>query len=173
MQTDDEIKFNVLYKTYKSYVRNVCRKYTSDSDQLDDFVSDAFVRIHKNIKNVNLDCCKTYISKITSSSCIDNIRKNDKHKNDVSIDTDNFYDTTVYDAGLDSQNTEEYIKSVIYKLEYPYRDIFVMFAIDGLRHKEIAEKLNMNINTVRCNYMKAKNAVSETIKQEMFLSFTS
>lgn len=166
MQTDSEVKFNILYKKYKTYVKTICRKYTNDSETLNDYVSESFVRIYKNIDKVNLDCCKTYISIITKSSCIDCIRKNKKRKCDVSIDSQYSYDEPYTETPTESDNTGEYVNSLIQTLENPYRDIFIMFVIEGLRHKEIAEKLNMNTNTVRCNYMKARTILASKIMEE-------
>ena len=71
-----------------------------------------------------------------------------------------------YEALAKSDNTGEYVNSLIQTLENPYRDIFIMFVIEGLRHKEIAEKLNMNTNTVRCNYMKARTILASKIMEE-------
>ena len=166
MLSDNEVKFNIIYKKYRSYVRGICRKYTNDPEVLDDYMSEAFTRVYKNIDKVNLDCCKTYISLMTKSSCIDCIRKEKKRKNDTRLDDLYTCDEPTYEPPVESENTESYVKGLIYDLENPYRDIFVMFAIEGLRHKEIAEKLNMNINTVRCNYMKARTMLADRITAE-------
>lgn len=166
LQTDNDVKFNVIYKKYRTYVKNICRKYTNDKEMLDDYVSESFIRIYRNIDKVDLDCCKTYISMMVKSACIDCIRKARKYKVNVSIDSGDLFEEPSYESSIESDNLSNYVNTLIETLENPYRDIFVMFAIEGLRHKEIAEKLNMNINTVRCNYMKARTMLVSKIQEE-------
>ena len=63
--------------------------------------------------------------------------------------------------GEDQDRTQRYIEG----LPELYRDIARMRLVDGLQYKEIAEELDMELNTVRTRIRRAK-ALIDKMKEE-------
>jgi RNA polymerase sigma factor (sigma-70 family) len=59
----------------------------------------------------------------------------------------------------------EKIISLIQKLSPAYQMVFNLYTIENLSHKEIAEKLNINIGTSKSNLAKAKIRMKELVEQ--------
>ena len=164
--SNDE-KFNYLYKTYKSYLYKLCYKYTKNSMDAEDYMHEAFIKINNVIENIDINKCKTYITTITINNAIDNLRKKKCLDNKTSSLEDMTYDCSQESYGYESADFERFIIENIDKLNENHCKIFKMFVFDRYKHREIAEILNMNTNTVRVDYMKARKKIYSLIKNEI------
>jgi RNA polymerase sigma-70 factor (ECF subfamily) len=57
------------------------------------------------------------------------------------------------------------IQECIDNLPNGYKSVFVMFSIDGMKHKEIARFLNISENTSKTQYRKARLMLQEQVQQ--------
>lgn len=166
-------KFNLIYNKYRNYIYNICLRYAKNESDAEDYMHDAFIKINKIIENVDLNKCKTFLTTITINSCIDNLRKTKKHNNNISENDINNTEYTVDNSTIYNLYEYDDIKSFVNKsadkIGSRYVNIFSMFVFDDYMHKEIAEKLNMNINTVRVDYMKARKMVCDLLIKEKII----
>jgi RNA polymerase sigma-70 factor (ECF subfamily) len=134
----------------------------------EDYMHEAFMKINKVIDTIDIDKCKTYITKITINNAIDNLRKRkcleDKTE---SMELISFNDQPFTVYGFEEEDFERFINKNIEKLSEKHCKIFKMFVYDNYKHREIAKILNMNTNTVRVDYMKARKTIREIIKTEL------
>ena len=69
--------------------------------------------------------------------------------------------------GFDSVQAEidaEHIQKLIDALPEGYRVVFVMYAIEGYKHQEIAEMLNITIGTSKSQLFKARKMLQEKLE---------
>lgn len=70
-------------------------------------------------------------------------------------------------VGFDSVEAEfdaEHIQQLIDALPEGYRIVFVMYAIEGYKHQEIAKMLNITIGTSKSQLFKARKMLQEKIE---------
>jgi RNA polymerase sigma-70 factor (ECF subfamily) len=60
--------------------------------------------------------------------------------------------------------TSEELYLVINELPSGYRMVFNLYAIDGYKHKEIAEMLGIDTNTSKSQYSRAKAVLREKLE---------
>ena len=70
-----------------------------------------------------------------------------------------------YENVIDKMSADEILEK-IQKLPPGYRIVFNLYAIEGYKHKEIAELLNISENTSKTQYSKARKALIELIEQK-------
>ena len=104
-----------------------------------------------------------WIRRIIVNTCLDAIRKNQKTKFDVSI-SDVEYQLEYNDTGLQSLELEE-LMNLVQSMPNGYRVVFNMFAIEGYSHKEIGEKLGINENTSKSQFLRARAFLRERIEK--------
>ena len=145
-----------LYVIHKTKWFMICLRYSVDKNQAEDMLQDSLVNIFSNIKQ--FDATKGNFSqwsyRIVVNSCLQCLRKwkkltfDEKHQDYYNkIDTDD----CVYDA----MGAQELMK-LVHNLPPGYRVVFNMYAIEGYKHKEIAEILGINIGTSKSQLAKAK-----------------
>ena len=72
------------------------------------------------------------------------------------------------DGQVQEENTGEleYLLDKLHKLPKGYKTVFNLFAIEGYKHKEIAELLNISESTSKSQFRKAKNMLQNLCKDE-------
>jgi len=72
------------------------------------------------------------------------------------------------DCGSDYEyiNMCEFINDNVMSMGDRKNKVFNMFAIEGICHTDIAKSMNMNINTVRVDYMKVRNKLRKVLDEE-------
>lgn len=161
-------KLNLLYEKYWSYIKNVCLKYTKNVEDAEDCAQDAFLKISKVLDKIDLQSCKTYITRIAINNTIDYIRHNKYKKKEEDID-DCYESLREYSTDFDEfqyNDLKQYITSSIESESKICCDVFKLYAIENYKHKEISEECNMNVNTVRVDYMKSKNIAKKYLLKE-------
>ena len=100
--------------------------------------------------------------RIIVNTCLDQIRKNQKLKLDVSIDKEE-YKLSMNANILENLSANELMEE-IKKMPPGYRVVFNMFAIEGYSHQEIAEKLGVKESTSKSQYLRARAYLKERIE---------
>jgi RNA polymerase sigma-70 factor (ECF subfamily) len=160
-------KFNIIYNKYNKYLHKICKNYIKDEDESLDLLQDSFIKIYNNIDSINVDDCKSYLSTITINTCIDFLRKVKKNVNDVKVD--DCYD--IYDSSNVEYQYHDFVSFLKQKtkmLDIKSNTIFDLYIFNNYKHTEIAHKLNMNINTVRVDFMKTRRIIKDMINCEIY-----
>jgi len=150
----DRVCQKALYEHFYSKMLSVCQRYSRDYDEAVGLMNEGFVKVFCNISRYRPErSLVSWIKRIMINNAIDHYRKMKKHKHHQDIDD-------VYDHGKDGGVLAELEAAEILKLvqELPpaYRTAFNLFVIDGLSHREIAEKLNISEGTSKSNLSKAR-----------------
>ena len=151
-----------LYEHFYSYGLSVCLRYSDSRDEAVELLNEAFMKIFTNLKKFNLSKpFKPWFRRILINTCINNFRKK-------KLD----FNTELYEAS--SQQTPEDILSgisydeiveMIRKLSPAYRAVFNLYVIEGYKHEEIAEMLNISVGTSKSNLSKAKKHMQLILKE--------
>jgi RNA polymerase sigma factor (sigma-70 family) len=153
-----------LFEKFAPKMFAVCLRYMGDSDDAQDTLQDGFVKVFSKLADFkNEGVLEGWIRRIIVNTCLDAIRKNQKTKFDVSIN-DVEYQLEYNDNGLQSLELEE-LMNLVQSMPNGYRVVFNMFAIEGYTHKEIGDKLGINENTSKSQYLRARAFLRERIEK--------
>lgn len=153
-----------LYEKYSRGLMGICLRYTGNRDEAEDVLQEGFVKIYMNIGNYKAKSSLiAWMRRIIINTAITLYHRNLKHKHHY--DVDDYRDKTVADTGWDgSDYTHEELLSIVRDLPPGYRIVFNMYAIEGYKHKEIAQKLEIDINTSKSQYSRAKKQIQEKLE---------
>ncbi len=163
----DMQSFEELIYQYEKKVYNVALRVFKNPEDAKDISQDVFIKIYKNLdKFDNKSSFSTWIYRITTNTCIDELRKR-KGKETVSIDNDieddegrfkrEFADNepTPEEKVISKEGESEIIKSMN-TLSDEHRTIIVMRDIEGLSYTEISEIIGVSIGTVKSRISRAR-----------------
>ncbi len=153
-----------LYDYYAPVLMGICIRYATSTDEANDILQESFIKIFRQIKQFeNKGSFEGWIKRITVNTAISNYRKNLKHYNQYNIDdiyTDD-HSTSMYQ----SDYTHEELLKLIHSLPDGYRVVFNLYAIEGYKHKEIAEMLGIDIATSKSQYSRAKKVLRKKMEE--------
>lgn len=161
---------NRLENGLKKYIFNILK----DSDLTDDVYLESLTKIHSNIDQYNsYYAFGTWAYRIARNQAFQALRL--KKKENISLDfvIDNITEAegmtvdieTPAQWNLCDEEYEKYNKvmSIIKKLSPIYSDILLDREFHGLTYVEIAEKHNLNLDTVKIRILRARENVLKSL----------
>jgi RNA polymerase sigma-70 factor (ECF subfamily) len=145
-------EFNTSLVGMKSNLQRFAMSLTSDRDTALDLVQDTYLKaITYKDKFVDYTNLKAWVFTIMKNTFINNYRRNIKENTIIDGTQDLYYINQPQDNGFispESHYAEGEIEKAINSLADEFRIPFQMH-LDGYKYKEIADKLNLKIGTVK------------------------
>lgn len=153
-----------LYNTYAAKLLGVAHRYVNDRAIAEDILLEGFLKIFKYLESFEgKGSLEGWMRKIVSNEALMWLRKNKT----IIEDIDNVFDLHNEDEGIDDILAHQEIMEVVMQLPVGYRTIFNLYIIEGYKHKEIAEILDISINTSKSQLIMAKKKLSALILEKM------
>ncbi len=148
-----------LYAKYSPKMLSVCRQYIKDLHHAEDHMISAFLKVFLNLKNFeHKGSFEGWIRRIMVNECISFIRAQKK----ISfLDDENFYEESI--DTTDIKLTVEEIQLLIDSLPEGCKMVFNLYAIEGYKHKEIADMLGITEGTSKSQLSHARKMLQEQL----------
>ena len=153
-----------LFDSFSPKFFALCLRYMRSTDDAEDVLQEGMVKIFTKLPEYKgKGSFEGWMRRIIVNTCLDQIRKNQKLKLDVSIEKEE-YKLSMNANILENMSANELIEE-IKKMPPGYRVVFNMFAIEGYSHQEIAEKLGVKESTSKSQYLRARAYLKERIEK--------
>lgn len=154
----------MLYDRYSRLLFGVCMRYAGDRAEAEDILQESFLKIYFSIKDYSGTGSFTgWMRKIVINTAITHYHRNLKHKHYIEIEEYVSAETGTSSFEEDFFTSDELIK-VLNELPPGYKMVFNLYAVEGYKHKEIAEMLGIDINTSKSQYSRAKAVLREKLE---------
>lgn len=152
-----------LYNKYASRLLGVCLTYTKDRDLAQDILHDGFFKVFKKFDQFNVEWnLYSWIRRIIVNTAIDHFRKTNRITN---VDfQENEYLSGSYDDVSEQFKTAD-LSELINMLPKGARTIFNLYVVEGYKHHEIADMLNISDGTSKSQLSKAKSVLKELVNK--------
>ena len=155
----------VLYDKYSRFLLGVCLRYANDKAEAEDILQDSFLKIFFNIRDFSgTGSFVGWLRKVAVNTAITHYHKNLKYRYHVEIAEYISVETGVASFEEDFYTSEELYK-VLNELPTGYRMVFNLYAVEGYKHKEIAEILGIDTSTSKSQYSRAKVVIRDKLEK--------
>lgn len=156
-----------LYKQYSPLLLGVCMRYVHEKSEAQDILQEGFLKIFKSIKEYSgKGHFENWMKRIMVNTAITHFHKEKKHYYHEEIDDVNEADMHI-DFAPDAEIELKELHQLLKTMPEGYKLIFNLYAIEGYKHKEIAEKLNIDESTSKTQFMRAKKWIVKRIELTM------
>ena len=161
LATGDEDAFCQLYARYWERLFCFCNKFLKSYDLAENFAQDIFLKIWENRESLkNIDDLSAYLYQMVRFKCFNYLRDEKAHSEALRS----------YADEMDTEEMNAYIKEEAYRIalqaleELPpaSQNVFKR-VIEGYSTREIAEELNIAIETVKKHKQIARRLLKEKI----------
>lgn len=153
---------HMLYEQYAPKMLSICRYYIKDLQHAEDIMLKGFFKAFTNLNQFeDKGSFEGWLRKIMVRESISFLRQ--RKQLEFSLEDSNYeveYHNTIYDK----INVSE-IQELIDTLPEGYRLVFVMFAIEGYKHHEIAKMLDVTEGTSKSQLSKARKMLQKKLKE--------
>ena len=151
---------HMLYELHAPKMLSICRYYIKDVQHAEEAMLNGFFKVFSNLKNFKGEgSFEGWIRRIMVRESISFLRKQKKVEfavEEVEIHND-------HTNNIQTEIEVDQIQQLIDALPEGYRMVFVMYAIEGYKHQEIAEMLNISLGTSKSQLFKARKMLQQKI----------
>lgn len=155
-----------LFGRYYGPMMQICRRYTSGSEEAKDLLQEGFIKIFENLQRFKGNSSlKTWMSRIMVNMAIDHFHKGKRlNESDLSDNLNETQPEEETDENPLMMLNPEDVLTLLQKLPVGYRTVINLYAIEGYSHKQIAEKLGITEGTSRSQLAKGRSLLLEMVK---------
>lgn len=159
----DALYQKTLFEKFSPRMLGIAQRYTKNSDEAHDILQETFIKVFNNlIKYKHNGSLEGWVRKICVNSSLDYLRKNKnlKFNDDVS---ELEYKLQSTETNILEELAAEDLMGILSQLPEGYKAVFNLFVIDGFSHKEIAEQLEISVNTSKSQFSRARGLLKKII----------
>ncbi|MFN6380437.1 MAG: RNA polymerase sigma factor [Flavobacteriales bacterium] len=156
---------DALHKKYASLLYGICLRYAKNKMEAEDVLQEVFVKIYNNIHTYHNDgSFEGWLRRIAVNTSITQYRKNLKHAYQEDVD-DLVKSKNDPIEVEDLEFTADEMMLCINKLPAGYKTVFNLYVIEGFMHKEIADMLEIDVNTSKSQLSRAKTYLQRELAE--------
>jgi len=151
---------HVLYELYAPKMLSVCRYYISDVQQAEEAMLNGFFKVFTKLKQYNNNgSFEGWVRRIMVREAISFLRQ--KKQIEFVSEHIEFHNESVNNIKTEIEVAE--IQQLIDQLPEGYKIVFVMYAIEGYKHHEIAALLKISEGTSKSQLFKARKLLQQQV----------
>ncbi|MFD0835218.1 RNA polymerase sigma factor [Mariniflexile aquimaris] len=152
----------VLYDMYASKMLSVCRYYIKDMQHAEEAMLNGFFKVFSNLGSFRFEgSFEGWIRRIMIRESISFLRQQ-KH---IEFPVEDIEYNNDYDNTLQINVEVDQLQHLIDSLPEGYKMVFIMYAIEGYKHHEIASVLQITEGTSKSQLYKARKMLQEKLQQ--------
>ena len=156
-----------VYKASSSFVYNVALRVVNNREDALEVAQEVFMVIYHKLKDFRFESSfKTWVYRVTANYAINFAKKLSRVKT-VPFEEDFGEGAVVNEAPaqMDQDHHKQLVENLLGQLNPDQRACVVLRDIQGLSYEEIAQALNININTVRSRLKRSREKLLSLSKQ--------
>ncbi len=165
----DERAFQEIYLHFSTFVFSISVRMMRNHTDAEEVTQEVFVQVYKSLKKFRFQSSlKTWVYRITVNTVINYCKKYNKERSRTEG-----YDETMNVQGVApemeqksyKEEQEFKVKKILELLSSDQRAIVILREIEGMDYREIAETLDINLNTVRSRLKRAREKMMQYVKK--------
>ena len=160
VQTGNEAAYAELFARHKSGVYGYTRRFIRNEAQAQEAFQEAWLKIHR-ARNTYQEGSrfKTWLYAITANTTRDAYRRSQRRIQTVDSSIEARAKPNSPTSGLDIQKAIDALPDTL-------REAFLLGAIQGFDHKEVAEALDISPDNARARISRARSQLRKTLQEQ-------
>ena len=157
---------DALVRQHADLVFRVARRVTGNDADAADAAQDALVRVWRKGLDIPEERQRAWCARVSRNAALDLLRRRSVRPAPAYGDFVEPEDTsTPADQRTESNEIQQRINDALQQLDEPYRSIVVLREIEGLAYAEIADSLDLPLNTLKVYLHRARRQLRDAIRR--------
>jgi RNA polymerase sigma-70 factor (ECF subfamily) len=162
----DPQSFQTLYRQYSKAMFNTSLRIVNNTADAEDVLQESFLDAFRSLHEFHYrSTFGAWLKRIVINKSINILRK----RHNGLVDLESIELQAITDEEQVNEEEIQYrvdeVKKMITRLPDGYRTVLSLYLLEGYDHEEISQILNISHNTVRTQYVRAKQKLLTLIKQ--------
>lgn len=141
-------------------------------EEAEDVTQEVLLRLFRHRRKVEPERMGAWLLRVTRNACYDLLRqRRTRNRHTTEIDEEVALelpddDTPSPEAQAGTAAFRRGLEEALRELSEPYRSVLILREIQGLKYREIADTLEMPLNTVRVNLHRGRRQLRERLHED-------
>ena len=173
----DRNAMRALYERFYSPMPGVCMRYAANYADAEDFVQDGFIKVFSDIRSFKgTGSLEGWIRRVIINSVLMQLRKSKKEYayDNMEIVMDASDEELSKNESESNENPVDILElsqqeavEIIQTLPDGFRKVLNLYVIDGYKHREIAEMLNISVGTSKSQLNRARKLMKQKLVEHI------
>jgi len=158
----------LLYRQYSKAMYNIAIRFLGNKMDAEDILQESFVTAFERLTELEShNALGNWLKRIVINNCISQLRKAKVIFEDIG---DYPCEDEKYKEDIECDPDPVLVHKAIKELPAGARTVFVLRALEGYRHREISEMLEISESTSKSQYKRAIEILNKKIKQKIYVN---
>ena len=158
-----------LFELFAPKMLSVCRQYLKNNALAEEVMFSGFLKVFTHLDSFKFEgSFEGWIRRIMVNESISQLRKEKKFQFKEEEVLENTLDLVAY---IETEIEVNEIQKLIDQLPSGYKTVFVLYVVEGYKHSEISEMLEISEGTSKSQLFKARKMLQNSINKENKISY--
>ena len=165
----DQEAFAQIYRQAAKYVYHVAWRIVKTHTDAEEVTQEVFITMYRKLNTFAFrSAFKTWIYRMTINTALNYVKKNSRPSEQAVYDEQKHAVSSLHDMqkSVDKEHNDLLIDQLLKMLPEDQRICIVLRNIEGMSYQEMADTLEININTVRSRLSRARESLLK-VKNEV------
>lgn len=172
-QAGDEVAIRELIVSQQTYVFSIARGIMHNEADAADMTQEAFIRVLRSLRGYRAETkFTTWLYRLATNVCLDELRRRGQpaisfesdEEGRASLDPPDPDPWAQPDTCLAAAESAEEVQAALTKLSPPQRLALTLVYFDDMRYEDVAQVMNVPINTVKSHIRRAKDRLADILR---------
>ena len=166
-----EVEFRVLCQRHSDDIYRFARSLLANPADAEDATQEVLLRLWNHLPKLYPFNLRAWLLRTTRCYCLDQIRRRSNRAAPMLLEDEILAEqpdelAVNPSVAADSSFRLEQARRLLLKLPENLRSVFMLYEVNGLRYREIAEVLEMPINSVKVYLSRAREKLAHLVNEE-------
>lgn len=164
-------RFRTLVEEHQHRVFGFAAYYLGDHAEAEDVTQEVLLRLWRNVEKVEMEKAGAWLTQVTRNACFDRLRSRRVERRYFVAAGPEGEMPEAPDRGespeeaLAARDLDRLLRRAVATLEEPYRSIALLREVEGRSYQEIAEVMEMPLNTVKTYLHRARRRLRDELRE--------
>ncbi len=155
----------LVYEKYAGRMFGLCKRYVKTTENAEEVLMEGFCKVFQKIDMYSgTGSFEGWIRRIMTNEALMFIRRDYKFNDHVDIQD---IQMETFDVTIEEKLIAADLIKLLDQLPVGYRTVFNLYVMEGYKHREIADMLQISINTSKSQLILAKRKLKDLIEQKI------
>ncbi len=166
-----ELRFKILCRRHADEIYRFVRCMLGNATDAEDATQEVLLRLWLNLSTVRVLKARSWLYRTARNHCLDQIRRRSMVTLPILPGAEML--EKIVDEGCenpsraaDRDHLRMRIDAALQSLSETLRSVFILYEVNGLRYRQIAEQLDLPINSVKVHLLRARRKLRELLRKE-------
>lgn len=159
-------EYEEAFDLYYTSIRNFLYFKTSQAELAEDVAQDAFVKLWETREKIDKSSLKAYLYTIANNLAINQLKRDQLKYKFLNLQVERKEKVTPQYL-MEMQEFDQKLQDTLAKIPEGAREVFLMNRVDGLKYREIAERLGLSMKAIEKRMSRALAIIREEIDRKV------